>query len=125
MPCKTDDGSIADDAGLLRRIHPSHVVDDHNFGERRASSAAFKDPKLSVDAEPILAEDGLDWSFTLEGYEGYSLARFLAGVAREKNLSVVHDPIRPDNRAHTLVVGKKTPAIAHHLRDRAEWVHLD
>lgn len=124
MPSDGDDGSIVDDAGLLRRIRPEWVVEDKNLGIPRPSSAAFKNCSLSVDAETILAEDGLDWNFTLTNYDGYSLVRFCAGAAREKQLSVVHNPILPKNRAHTLVVGKKTQGIANHLRDSSDWVHL-
>jgi hypothetical protein len=119
-----DDRSIKDDAGLLRRIHPKQVVQDQNRGgEKRPSSAAFKDPELSADAEPILQDEGLDWRFSLEGYPGYSLVRFRAGTARAKQLAVVHKPI-PENKAHTEVIGKKTGAIATHLRDASDWVHL-
>jgi hypothetical protein len=122
MPSDDDDGSIGDDAGLLRRIHPDQVVPDQNRGGRRPSSAAFKPPELSVDAEPVLAEDGLDWTFSLDGYEGWSLVRFLAGSARQQGLPVVHDPC-PDNRAHTLVRGKKTQGIANFLVRESDWVH--
>jgi hypothetical protein len=124
MPSNRDDGSIGDGAGLLRRIHPLQVVQDQNFGGLRAASAAFKDPTLSVDAEPILEEDGLDWKFSLNGHAGYSLVRFLASVARQNNLPITHDPL-PDNRAHTIVGGKKTNGIATTLRKNSEWVHLE
>jgi hypothetical protein len=107
MPPDVDDGSIADDADLLRRIRPDQIVDDKNLGSRRPSSAAFKDPALSVDAEPILQQHRLDWTFTLRGYQGYSLARFKAGAARAKGLPVVAKPLQ-DNPAHTEVHGKKT-----------------
>jgi hypothetical protein len=62
MPSRApdDDGSVPDSAGLLRRIHPSQVVQDHNTGRARPSSAAFKDPHMSVDIEPILVSLGLD-----------------------------------------------------------------
>ena len=123
MSCNTDDGSVSDDSGLLRRIRPDQVIDDKNRGVRRPSSAAFKDPRLSVDAEPILHEDRLDWTFSLEGYDGYSLARFIARVAREKQLAVIHKPL-DHNRAHVEVVGKKTQSIANYLRDNSQWVHL-
>ena len=124
MPSNGDDGVIDGDAGLLRRIHPKQLVPDQNSGGRRPSSAAFKDPELSVDAEPILEEDGLNWNFSLNGYEGYSLVRFLADAARQRYLPVVHDPVF-DNRAHTLVCGKKTNSIAKGLSNESEWVHLE
>jgi hypothetical protein len=118
-----DDGSIQDDAGLLRRIHPKQVVQDQNKGRKRPSSAAFLDPELSVDAEPILHAEQLDWRFSLKDYPGYSLVRFSAAAARAEQLAVVHKPL-PGNKAHTEVIGNKTRAIATHLRDASDWVHL-
>src|SRR5260370_652029 len=108
MPDYIDDGSIADDAGLLRRIHPVQVVPDQNTGGKRPSSAAFKDREMSVDAEPLLLAEGLDWHFSLEGYESHSLVRFNASSARERQLQVAHAPI-DGNNAHTIVLGRKTP----------------
>jgi hypothetical protein len=118
-----DDGSIGDDASLLRRIRPDQIVDDENSGARRPSSAAFKDPELSVDEEPILKANGENWYFSLKGHEGYSLAQFKAGHARAKALPVIHKPI-DGNPAHTEVHGKKTQGIANHLVAGATWVHL-
>ena len=81
-----DDGSIVNEACLLRRIRPEQVVDDANAGSRRPSSAAFKDPDMSVDAEPILNANGSDWKFSPQGYAGYSLVNLKAGDARAKIL---------------------------------------
>jgi hypothetical protein len=114
-----DDGSINNEAGLLRRIHPEQVVPDKNTQRPRLSSAAFKDDELSVDAEPLLAQAGLDWHFSLRGYLGYSLVRFRAGAARQERLRVVHKPERC-NPAHTEVIGKKTQGIANRLRDASD-----
>jgi hypothetical protein len=124
MPADEDDGSVPQDSGLLRRLHPEQIVADQNTGRSRPSSAAFRDPEMSVDAEPLLAANGLDWRFTLEGYAGYSLVRFRASAAREKGLAVIPRPL-PQNPAHTLVKGRKTQSILSHLRDRSEWVHLN
>src|SRR6266446_9747906 len=106
MP-EVDDGSIADDAGLLRRIRPDQIVDDANTEIRRPSSAAFKDDRMSVDAETILISNGLNWKFTLKDYPNHSLVKIEAKHARAKALAVIHKPI-PDNPAHTEVVGKKS-----------------
>jgi hypothetical protein len=124
MPPSVDDGSILQEAGLLRRLHPKQVIPDKNTGKTRPSSAGFKDLNLSVDAEPILRAAGLDWRFTLQGHPGCSLVRFPAGSARERGLSVVPKPT-PENPAHTEVIGKKTQSIAKHLSDVSEWVHLE
>lgn len=116
---------IADDVMLLRRIRPDQIVDDENTGERRPSSAAFKDPELSVDAELILIANGLDWKFSLKGHPDYSLAQFTAADARAKELQVLHKPINPGNPAHTEICGKKTQGIANHLRNCSAWRHLE
>ena len=123
MPSDIDDGVIGDADGLLRRIRPDQIVEDKNRGELRPSSGAFTNTDLSVDSERILGEEGLDWTFSLNGYEGYSLVRFVAGVARGLQLAVVHAPLS-ENRAHVEVRGKKTNGTAKKLRDHSEWVFL-
>ena len=114
---------IAPDAGLLRRIHPDHVIPDNNTGRHRPSSAAFKDPNLSVDAEPLLHAAGLDWHFSLREHQTYSLVRFLAQTAFDQGLTVVRTDA-PGNPAHAEVQGKKTQGKANALRDASQWVHL-
>jgi hypothetical protein len=119
----SNDGAIPDDAGLLRRIHPTQITDDQNLGRKRPMTGAFTDKEMSVDAEPILRQHGLDLSFSLRNWPGFSLARFRAGAARAKGLSVVHDPCpedQPDNPAHTLVIGA-TESSARHLARTCEW----
>lgn len=119
-----DDGSIPDDACLLRRIRSDQIVDDENSGGRRPSSAAFRAPELSADAEPILKASGRDAQSTLDGYPGYSLVNLDAKHARAKGLAVIHKPVA-DNPAHTEVVGKKTQGIIKYLVANCTWVHLE
>jgi hypothetical protein len=116
-----DDGSIPDDAGLLRRVHPDQVVEDKNSGGWRPSSGAFTDEHLSVDAESILEARGSDWQFTVRNHPDHSLVRFAASAARAKALAVVASPL-PDNPAHVEVVGRKTGAIKAHLVASSVWV---
>jgi hypothetical protein len=115
---------IPDEAHLLRRIHPKQIVPDRISGQPRVSTAAFTDPEMSVDAEPILVEDQLDWRFSLRNHRGYSLVRFTASVARQAGQNVEHKPL-PENRAHTEVIGKKTGSVKHRLQNASEWVHLE
>jgi hypothetical protein len=115
---------LNDDAALLRRIRPDQIVDDQNTGGRRPSSAPFKDPNLSVDAEPILNSLGRDWTFSLSKHPGYSLVSFAVGVARASQQTVTVIP-EADNPAHTEVIGKKTQGVANSLRDASGWVHLE
>jgi len=116
--------SLEDDAELYRRVRPDQIVDDQNLGQRRPSSAAFKDPNLSVDAEPVLRSAGLDWHFSLSNHPGFSLASFTAGLARTLNLTVELKP-ETDNPAHTEVTGKKTQGTANVLRDASQWIYLE
>lgn len=117
----SDDGSIADEWSLLRRIHPDHIVPDKNSGGLRVSSAAFRDPEMSVDVEEMLIKSGKTWQFSLEGYPAYSLMRLLASVPRSLQQAVVHVPL-PDNDAHAEVQGKKTNSVARSLSAAASWV---
>lgn len=117
-----DDGSIEDDWTLLRRIHPEQIVPDKRTGELRVSSAAFRDPEMSVDVEELLKKANLDWRFSLKDHAGYSLMKFAAAVPRSHDLAVVHSPL-PDNDAHAEVRGQKSASIARALGKAAEWVY--
>jgi hypothetical protein len=116
-----DDGSIADEWSLLRRIYPGHIVPDGNTGSTRVSSAAFKDPEMSVDVEEMLTAAGRTWQFSLDGYPLYSLMRIIAAVPRALRQAVVHTPL-PENDAHAEVRGVKRDRTARALRDAASWV---
>jgi hypothetical protein len=123
MSSGTDEDLTSQSVGLLRRIHPDQIVEDKNTGRRRPSSAAFKDPNLSVDIEPLLHKAGLDWRFSLRNHPGYSLVRFPAQSAVNQGLTVVPSPLT-NNPAHAEVVGKKTPGKANALRDSSVWVYV-
>ena|SRR3569833_4173213 len=112
------------DVRLFRRIRPDQIVDDANSGTRRPSSAGFKDPEMSVDAEVILTNNGLDWNFSLKDYPDYSLVAFPVGAATSLGLDVQSKPIIGVNPAHVEVIGKKTQGIANSLRNASNWVHL-
>jgi hypothetical protein len=116
-----DRQKIPDSSGLLRRVHPDHIVPDGNTGRRRLSSGAFNDPRMSVDVEPMLVAKGLDWQFSVAGHSDYSLVRLNAGLVRSHNQIVEHTPM-PANDCHAEVVGKKTGAVRNAFRATAEWV---
>jgi hypothetical protein len=118
------EGPISASASLLRRIHPDQVVDDKNTGGRRFSSAAFKDQNMSVDVEEMLAEQGLDFNFSLRDHSGYSLARLAVAAALAENQSVIHCRVE-GNDAHAEVRGKKSPGIANRLLAASHPVVLD
>ena len=109
-----DDPSIADDVALWRRVHPAWVILDQNRGGRRLTSQAFQNYPdndafsvcISCDAEEI----GAAPRDLLAGHDGYGVASFSVGVARELNQGVVRVP---DDRelAHGHVIGKKPKSV--------------
>jgi hypothetical protein len=69
---------------------------------------------MSVDVEQFLIEQGLDWTFSLQGFLGYSLVRLPAVSARNLGQVVEHVPVT-GNPAHAEVKGKKSPGTANSL----------
>ena len=115
-----DDPTIAEGEVLLRRVHPAQIVSDE-AGQPRISSAAFKDPELSVDLHSVLSEAGYSVNFTLRDHPAYGLASITAGQVRAANQLVCRDPL-PSNPAHALVVGNKTSSVARQLAKLANLV---
>lgn len=120
-----DDPTIGDGEDLLRRIHPTWVIEDQNIGGLRLSSAAFSDSPdgspMSIVLAMLLAEQGRAHRDALRGHPGYSLAAITAGLARELQQGVVRDPIEVEP-AHGLVVGKKTGAVKRRFAAEARWI---
>ena len=120
----TDDASIPNDEELLRRVPPWCIVADQNrAGQKRASSAAFDDPELSVDLASVRRARGEPLTATLAGHEGFGLVFITAGVARAKQQTVSRDPLL-DNPAHGIVAGKKTGSVRNHFRDHCMPVFM-
>jgi hypothetical protein len=112
---------IPDNCGLLRRVTPSQIVPDKNLGRRRLSSGAFRNLRLSVDAECLLVAAGLDYSFSLRQHPNFFLVRLNAGFARGLGQMVEHTP-QVDNLYHAEIVGQKSGSVCDAFRDAAEWV---
>ncbi len=85
---------VGRDEILWRRIHSAHFVDG------RISTAAFKDPEMSVD----IARLRRYMSLTLEN--GVGVASFCSAVAYDNGQLVSSNPLE-DNQAHALVIGNK------------------
>jgi tRNA G18 (ribose-2'-O)-methylase SpoU len=102
---------VLDSESLHRRIHPSHVKPDGSL-----SSAAFTAPELSVDRVALrtVAE-------TLANHAGYGVAALSTGYVRSLDQEV---RAAPDllNRAHALVVGRKSKGIQRKIAKSATWV---
>jgi hypothetical protein len=116
---RVDDKTIEDREKLLRRVHPKHVVPD-DAGGYRVSSAAFGDVDLSVDIRSTVTALGRDLQSCVEGHEGYGLVSITAGLARQQHQSVSREPI-PENLAHGIVDGKKTPAVKKAFYSQCAW----
>jgi hypothetical protein len=119
---QVDDGSIADDWWLLRRIHPEQIVPDKMTGHPRVSSAAFRDAALSVDVEELLEKEGFDWRFSVKDHPAHSLAKIQALHPRSLQQAVVSSPL-PDNAAHAEVRGHKSGSVSRALSQACLWVH--
>lgn len=110
---------IPGDASLFRKIHRTHY--DERTGV--VSSAAFKQERMSVNWDKYkTAEDSADENSA-------AVVALPSADCRDLGQSVEHTPIEPDqpwgpNQAHAEVCGKKTGAISHKLRDKANTVWL-
>jgi hypothetical protein len=113
-----DDPTIRDEELLLRRVRPDCYVVDKNMGIRRLSSGTFDDSKdgspLSVLLTSVLAATGRTKEDALQGYAGYGLAEFSAGLARQCNQRVARTPLE-EEPAHASVIGKKTKKVKSEL----------
>ena len=116
-----DDPSIPGDERLFRRIPPTWVNWSED-GNPTISSAAFKEPELSVNLESVMARDCRPPADAVRNYPGYGLAAITAAHARSLNQKVARDPV-PEEPAHGIVYGqKKHGCIGGKLRDGAVWV---
>lgn len=116
-----NDASILDSEVLLRRLPPDWVVAGDQ-GRMKISSAAFKHDELSVQIESLLRQQGRPVEDALKGYPDNSLCSITAGLARELGQGVVYDTEPPNDRAHGLVLGKKTKSVANRFAREAKWV---
>ena len=89
---------VGRDEILWRRIHKDHFVDG------RITTAAFKDPEMSVD----LARLRGNMSLTLAN--GVGVASFSSAVAYDNEQQVYSYPL-VDNQAHALVIGNKPRSV--------------
>ena len=99
MAAVLDDASIENHYRLLRRIPIEFnlfIVWDNNIGDWKMSSQAFRDhpsgTPMSVHVKEILQDNGLAADSVLAGHEGFALAYFTAGAARNLAQAIVKDP---------------------------------
>ena len=95
---------VADDELLWRRLHRDPLVPDGNGGTR-PSSAAFKDPAMSVDRVEIVRSLGHGAEYTRQ--DGAGVAEFSVATARGLGQEVIYKPV-PANPAHAQVEAHKS-----------------
>jgi hypothetical protein len=123
----SDDGSIADQEQLWRRIPPRWWVKDEQLGRLRPSSAAFtNDPDgspMSIQIASVLAANGLGPGHVLAGpqHRGFALASVTAGSVRQLGQGVMRTPL-PGDPAHGEVLGHKPKRVQKALARQAMWV---
>ena len=124
-PLYVDDKTVVDNADLWRWIPPVWAVRDDNEGGWRVTSAAFSDSPdrspLSVLLADTVMAAGRTPADVLARFEGYFLAAFTAGAARELGQGVARTPT-PEEPAHASVFGKKTDAVRAKLARATRWV---
>ena len=124
-PSYADDKTILDGADLWRRIHPRWAVRDDNEGGWRVTSAAFSDSPdgspLSVLLADVVAATDRGPADILATFEGYCLASFTAGAARELGQGVARTPTG-EEVAHASVFGRKTDSVRRNLAKAARWI---
>lgn len=91
---------IEDDDELYRRIAPHFFKEDGSI-----SSSAYKvngrpDKEISVNLAYLTTIEK-----TLQDRPTFGVGSLIANHPREMGLEVVHDPIYPDNEAHSLIKG--------------------
>lgn len=118
-----DDPTILDTDRLFRRISPNQIVADEN-GAPRPSTAAFKDPELSVNIESLMIALGRVPPDLLTKYPGFSLASIQAGDVRSLELGypIVKDTEPPNDPDHGLVLGKKGKGFFKPIARQSRWV---
>ena len=115
-------GPVADATELYRRIHPTHLVDDDEGGCVRLSSAAFKDPRMSVHLQDALGALGREPASVLEAFPQHCLAALTAGLVRQYEQEVIRSPTEEDP-SHGEVVGEKRRQRRYRrLKEGAVWV---
>jgi hypothetical protein len=95
-------------------------------GAPRPSSAAFRDSDdgtpMSGFWEQLQYDSGLSEQDALRGHDGFSLAMFTAGLARELGQGIHPNPDEVSGPAHVLVFGDKPKkTVRQRLAKESVW----
>jgi hypothetical protein len=106
--------AVSDEDYIYRRVHPSQIEDG------QPTSAAFNDPRMSVDIASLTTPEK---SHARSRSAEYGLVRIAVRSLRQ--LSGAPQEVRhwPEicNRAHGLVNGKKTQGTRRKIKNLAVW----
>jgi hypothetical protein len=114
-----DDGSVADDAVLWRRLPPWAL--DRNGEPDSSNFVDKKHGELSVSLAALTTLDA-----ALAGHEGFGVVSFTAadvrGLGDPPGRYVVRRAPLEGDEAHTVVCPRLSRGDAKRLRDRVAWV---
>ena len=116
-----DDLSIPDTDRLFRRVPPNQL-EPLEDGSWRPTSSVFKHPRLSVNIECLMVEQGRPPEDSLTGYPGHYLTSILVRDVRAKGHPVVKDTEPLNDPAHGLVLGKKKGSFANAMLASHQWI---
>ncbi len=107
---------------LYRRVSEFHLTKDSTissaaFESYRVSSSNFNNEELSVDRACLVDSPEV----CLSQYADQGLVSLTIQDATHEKLSVRADPIE-NNRAHALIVGKKSKRVSKALASASNWV---
>ena len=109
-----------DEERLLRWVTPNQLIPED--GGLRVSSAAFKNPELSVIVESLMILQGRNPESLLDARPGFALTSIKAKEVRAFNLPIVLDCEPPEDPAHALVLGKKSNSFANAMKRCHVWI---
>jgi len=116
-----DDSSIPDDAKVLRRIPPSHVVKNDSTG--RPQTRDFDNSPDGSGTSVRIWADGTDPLDVLKDHDDFGLVFITAKDIRDNDLGIILDPDPdPNDPHHALIQGKKKSGRKKRLASAAIWI---
>lgn len=114
-----DDPTVASEEGLLRKIPKCWIIVDEIDGIK-ISSAAFRDPEMSILFLSIVESTGrkiTEISLPIDG----GLASINADFVRSLGQIIIRDPTT-EEPAHGIVYGNKSRSVRRKIREEAVWM---
>ncbi len=96
---------IEDDDELYRRIAPPFFKEDGSISSSAYKASGRPDKEISVDLAHLTTLEK-----TVQHRPNFGVGSLIARYPRGIGLEVVHDPLYPDNEAHSLIKGASNNA---------------